>query len=146
VVVLAGTVTADSIMRRTPSSDEGPAIRGDGVHDLIDITCEHLATMAAPVDEAGARTYGPSRAVVLGLRRFVGLLTIGAVQVFGAIERDRVSVLSGVVFYVAINAVAFLGFAVLLRPRIIVSDNGVTIVNASGCGTRRVGRTGSCRT
>ena len=100
------------------------------MHDLTDITCEHFATMAAPVDEAGARTYGPSRAFVLGLRLgFVGLLIIGAVQVFGATKHDRVSVLSGVVFYVAINAVAFLGFAVLLRPRIIVSDNGVTIAN-----------------
>jgi hypothetical protein len=100
------------------------------LHDLSHITCEHLVTMAAPDDEAGALTYGPTRALVLGLRlSFVGLLIIGAVQIFDAIEHDRVSVLSGFVFYVAINAVAFLGFVVLLRPRIIVSANGVTIVN-----------------
>jgi hypothetical protein len=100
--------------------------------------CKHLWRMEPRPDRIRERTYGPTRQFILGIR--VGLLLLAVVmglQVIIAIAQDRVSVVGGVASFVGIYGITFLLLTrVLLRPRIVAGDDGVTVVNFVGKGRR----------
>jgi Bacterial PH domain len=96
--------------------------------------CKHLWRMEPRPDRIRERTYGPTRQLILGIR--LGLILLALVmglQVIIAIAQNRVSVVGGVASFVGVYGITYLLFArVLLRPRIVVGDDGVTVVNFVG--------------
>jgi hypothetical protein len=85
-------------------------------------------------DSIRERTYGPTRQFIFGIR--VGLILLAlmmGLQEIIAVAQDRVSVLGGVASFIGLYGIAYLLLTrVLLRPRIVAGDDGVTVVNFVG--------------